>query len=109
MELGDLIAERSLILRSPNGESESVTVHIGAPQPSPDGVSWLCPYRIHRDTGRVRFAAGVDAVQALDLVTQMIEADLFLLNRQYQGGLCWADGSAYFPEDRQQRASQRRT
>jgi hypothetical protein len=34
----------------------------------------------------------------LDLVTQMIEADLFLLNRQYQGGLCWPTGTPYFPE-----------
>ena len=99
MELGNLIAERHLLLRSPNGKPEKVTVRIGAPQPSPDKVNWLCPYRIHRvGVRRVQFAAGVDAVQALDLVTQLIEADLFLLNRQYQGGLCWPTGSPYFSE-----------
>jgi hypothetical protein len=99
MKLGNLIAERHLILRSPNGESEPVTVQIGAPQPSPDGRDWLCPYRIHRvGVRRIQFAAGVDAVQALDLVTQMIEADLFLLNHQSQGGLCWPTGTSYFPE-----------
>jgi hypothetical protein len=32
----------------------------------------------------------------LELVTQMIEADLFALNYQYQGGLCWPAGTPYF-------------
>jgi hypothetical protein len=94
-----MIAERLLILRSPTGESEQLTVQIGAPHPSPDQTNWLCPYRIHCiGVRRVRFAAGVDAVQALDLVTQMIEADLFHLNHQYRGGLCWPDGTSYFPK-----------
>jgi hypothetical protein len=34
----------------------------------------------------------------LDLVTQMIEADLFLLNSQYQGGVRWPTGTEYFGE-----------
>jgi hypothetical protein len=99
MELGNVIAERHLILRTPDGESEPVTVQVGTPQPSPDGVNWMCPWRIHREGRlRVRYAAGVDAYQALELVTQMIEADLFHLNSQYQGGLRWPSGDSYFPE-----------
>ena len=99
MELGNLIAERTLILRMPNGESEEVTIQVGAPQPAPDGFGWLCPWRLHRESELlVRYAAGVDAYQTLELVTAMIQADLFALNTQYRGGSRWQTGESYFPE-----------
>jgi hypothetical protein len=96
MELHSLIAERHLILRTPKGKSP-VTVQIGAPHPSADQKDWQCPYRLHglSDKGW-RFSAGLDAVQALELVTQMIEADLFALNQHHNGGLCWPAGTPYF-------------
>ena len=103
-ELGTVIAEWCLNIRTPKGKVE-VKVQIGAPQPSPDRLDWLCPYRIQRaGDGRQRYAAGVDAVQALELVTQIIEADLFLLNRQYGGRLCWPTGAAYFAVSRDRRS-----
>ena len=96
MDPRTVIAERHLILRTPKGESP-VTVQIGAPHPSPDKTDWQCPYRIQRlSDRRLRFSVGLDAVQALELVTQMIEADLFALNHDYSGGLCWPAGTPYF-------------
>jgi hypothetical protein len=96
IELGRVIAERALVIRH-DGKTISVVVQIGTPQIAPDGEEWFCPWQILSDgVGRLRYTAGVDAVQSLDLVTQMIEGDLFLLNDRNGGGLCWPDGASYF-------------
>jgi hypothetical protein len=66
---------------------------MGKPQPFPDSKEsddTYCPYQI---TGagdqRVRYAAGVDAFQAIELALKMIGADLSNLNRGLNGRLCW--------------------
>ena len=96
IELGKVIGERALVIRH-EGRTIPLVVQIGTPQIAPDGEDWFCPWQIVVDgIGRLRYAAGVDAVQSLDLVTRMIDADLFLLNDQHGGGLCWPDGPSYF-------------
>jgi hypothetical protein len=72
--VGVVIAAREIDI---DGD-EKVVITIGAPQEFPEGGSFFCPYQIlgiGRDN--VRYAGGVDAVQALELALQMIGTDLY--------------------------------
>jgi len=86
---GEIIATRVLRLGGETSGQE-ILVQIGKPCPFPDGKDYYCPYRI---TGlgesKVRYAAGIDAVQALQLVMEIIGADLCSRNRSCGGRLRW--------------------
>jgi hypothetical protein len=103
-EIEDVIAERRLYLE---GQPDTdIRIRVGRPQkaPSPTADGFvLCPFQILGiGTEKVRCAGGVDAVQALQLVMEMIGAELHLkLNRQYSGKLRWEAGKQTdlgFPE-----------
>jgi hypothetical protein len=90
-ELGTAIAERRLrVSDSPN---RAIWVRLGAPRPFPDDPlsNYYCPYQI---TGvgdeRVRYAGGVDALQALELALHLLPTELDRL-RQGCPGLGWLD------------------
>jgi len=87
MELEPTIAVRSLT----HPETGAVPVEIGAPRPFDDGTGWYCPYRIGGSGKRVRFAGGVDAVQALQLVMTMIGADIAAMNEAVHGTMKWGE------------------
>jgi hypothetical protein len=72
-QLGRVIARRELA-RATSGSP--VLIEIGIPRRRAE-AEWACPYRI-RGIGRrgIRYAFGVDAVQALQLVQQAIWHDL---------------------------------
>jgi hypothetical protein len=73
VELGTVIAER--VLRS-HKLGEEVRVRIGCPQKTTNG-DFITPYQIvGAGDEKVRFAAGLDAVQSLQLVFRMIGADV---------------------------------
>jgi hypothetical protein len=83
-DVGVVVASRTFAL---NGE-EKVTVLIGKPEKFPDEDDYFCPYQIVGvGSERVRHAAGVDAVQALQLAMQMIGADLSASKQS--GKLTW--------------------
>ena len=88
--VGDVIAVRRLFLA--NEPSRKITVLMGKPQPLPDalGEDHYCPIQI---TGlgneKVRYAAGVDAFQAIELAFRMIGVELGVLNRNNGGRLRW--------------------
>lgn len=87
--VGTVIATREF--HTPDGKT--VTVFIGKPESFPDGNDYYCPYQItgiKRD--RVRYAAGIDAVQALGLVFRMIGADLYTSDEARAGTLIWEAG-----------------
>lgn len=85
-ELGTIIAER--ILQSPKVDKQ-VRVRIGCPQITL-GENFITPYQIIGVSDeKVRFAAGLDAVQSLQLVLQMIGADIHYRLKEYH--LHWAD------------------
>jgi hypothetical protein len=96
VELGTVIAERSFRIE---GHPElDVRVRIGMPMPfAPQtGQSWsdyYCPYQV---TGvgdeRVRYAPGVDAVQALEEAIHILPTELDAL-RQHHPGLRWEDAA----------------
>ena len=93
IELGEVIATRELQLSAAGGPDRIVSVRIGKPRPFSDGRDYFCPYQI---TGvgdeKVSAAAGIDSVQALQLVMTAVGADLFALNRSCYGGLNWEGG-----------------
>jgi hypothetical protein len=101
--VGDVMATRKLqVLAEPDHEG---LVKLGRPQPSPDdpeSEEYFCPFQI---TGvgdeRVRYAAGVDAFQAIELALRLIGAFLHRLNGQAGGRIRWKcdeSGGLGFPE-----------
>lgn len=97
--VGTVIATRTFYLA---GETtREIQVWIGKPCSFPDGRDSYCPYQI-RGLGdaKVRYAAGIDAVQALQLAMLMIASDLGSLNESCGGMLRWAGdetGNLGFP------------
>lgn len=70
---GRVIASRQLSRR---GRGSPLTIEIGAPRRRRTG-EWECPYRIRGlRSGRTRWVLGEDAVQALELVFQVIRLEL---------------------------------
>ncbi|MFL6621613.1 MAG: DUF6968 family protein [Sulfurifustis sp.] len=66
---------------------------MGKPEPFDDGINHYCPYQvigIGRDD--VRYAGGVDGVQALQLALKMIGADLYTSQEAQAGKLSWGGG-----------------
>src|SRR5262249_55842003 len=92
----DVIATRDLVVREPNGSLRTLTVRIGRPQmfsEPPD--DYFVPYQIMgAGSEKVQYGAGVDAVQALQLVMKMIGADLEALNRDYAEAIRWEAGQS---------------
>jgi hypothetical protein len=87
--LGIQIATRMLDL-----DGKQVTVVIGKPEKFPDGEDYYCPYQIvGTGDGQVRYAGGIDAVQALQLALQMIGVDLRTSQDARSGKLSWDAGS----------------
>jgi hypothetical protein len=94
IRLGKVIAER--VLTSPQLRKR-VKVRIGAPRKTKN-LDFIVPYQIlHIGDEKVRFAAGVDAVQALELVFKMIGADLHYRHKDIKFQLFGEKGSG-FPE-----------
>jgi uncharacterized protein DUF6968 len=89
-DLGIVIAERKISWTDTAGESRTLKVQIGKPKPFPDSTGYFAPYQID-NIGRdgIRYAAGIDAIQALQLVMGMIGADLFAFNQQCGQTLRW--------------------
>jgi hypothetical protein len=72
--VGQVIATRELDI----ADGSKVLVTIGIPQPFPELTSFYCPYQIDGLGKRhVRYAGGVDAVQALELAMKCIATDLY--------------------------------
>jgi hypothetical protein len=86
IKVGQLIGERELVdARS----GKHVVVRIGVPRPFSEDGGWYCPYEIHTEQPRVSYAAGLDAIQALQLVMRKIGFEIQILNEQTGGTLEW--------------------
>ncbi len=86
-DVGDVIAERELEIE----DGRPVLVQIGKPQRDPDvGGDFYCPFQM---TGigneKIRYACGVDTVQALVLTLNMIAAELYTSDEARSGKLTW--------------------
>jgi hypothetical protein len=89
----EVIAERELEARAPDGTVRTVTVRIGKPHPDPaPGGDWGCPVQIvGLDDDQVIVAYGYDAVQALQLAFQMVGARLAYPRTEEPVTLTWLD------------------
>jgi hypothetical protein len=86
IQLGKVIAERTLV-NSSNGAR--TIVRIGAPCLFADGAGWYCPYEIIPNESKLRYAAGLDAIQALQLAMRKIGVDIQVLNERSGRAMEW--------------------
>jgi len=91
-ELKETIAVRELSFTERQGSTRNVKISIGKPEPFPDSEGYYCPFQISgAGSETIRYAAGVDAVQALQLVMVMIGTRLKFLATEIEGEFHWAD------------------
>lgn len=85
--IGIEIAKRELVISG----GKAVTVLIGMPQRFPDGNDdYYCPFKIIGiSNDSVRYAGGIDAIQALLLAFQMIGSILYTSQEAKSGNLSW--------------------
>lgn len=92
--IGEVIAIREMTFVDKAGSRSKLTVSIGKPQPFPDSDNYYCPFKISGAiVDRIKYAAGLDAIQALQLVMTMIGANLAFLAEKLEGELSWEGGS----------------
>jgi|tagenome__1003787_1003787.scaffolds.fasta_scaffold14969940_1 hypothetical protein len=85
MNMGTVIAERVLTMK---GTSNKVIVKVGKPRKTANN-DFITPYKVLGvGDEKLRFAAGLDAIQSLQLAFQMIGADLYASSRKFK----WGDG-----------------
>ncbi len=87
-DIGVQIASREL-----DANGKKVVVVIGRPEKFPDGEDYYCPYQIVGiGSERVKYAGGIDAVQALQLALKKIGTDLYTSQEAQAKQLLWAGG-----------------
>jgi len=94
VDLGQVIAERRL--RDEDQPEREVWVRVGLPCVSPEGPhgDYVCPYQISgAGDEKVRYAVGVDSLQALELALLVLPSELVALLRQCPS-LRWEDAPA---------------
>jgi hypothetical protein len=86
-EVGEVIAERTLILEQRGRRRKKIILRLGKPQMFPEGdPDYFCPYQILGfGEDEVRCVAGVDAFQAIHLVLIGIAIELHFLYRREFG------------------------
>jgi len=91
--LGEVIAERRLSMTSRDGQQVAITVKLGKPVEFPEGSGYYAPFQI---TGigseKIKYAGGVDAIQAIQLAMKMVAATLNALQDQQAVELSWEAG-----------------
>ena len=88
ISLGQVIATRHLATAA--SPQIKVDILIGMPSQFPDSIDYFVPYQIKRSgTDAVKYAAGIDAVQALQLAMKMIGYEIQALNESLGGALRW--------------------
>jgi hypothetical protein len=100
MEMNNIIAKRSLILRYPNGESQSITACIGMPQRDmKPGGDWCCHIDIQGLPGnKLTPLYGIDSVQVLLFSLRLIPVILDNYARNTGATLDWLESGTHgFP------------
>lgn len=88
--VGVVIATRELLLDG----NQRIEVLIGKPEPCPDGIDWYCPHQVLGIlSNKVRYAIGVDPMQALVLGLSMVGALLYTSDEYEAGRLTWDCGA----------------
>jgi hypothetical protein len=88
--IGVVIASREFTLDG----NLKVEIHIGKPEPCPDGIDWYCPYQKHGvGLEHVKYAMGIDSVSALMHALTMVGAELYCSEEYEAGRLSWECGA----------------
>jgi hypothetical protein len=91
--LGEIIASRQFHYADDAGNTRTVSVFVGQPQPSPDANGYHCPFQvIGIGSQKTQLACGHDSIQALQSAMILIAARLNHLNDQLGGRLQWDGG-----------------
>ena len=91
-QIAEVIAVRRLALKD---SETSVALEIGRPEKFPDGEDYFCPYRVvGLGNDKVRYAGGVDAVQALLLALKKVGAQLNTCAEHRDGRLYWLEADS---------------
>ncbi|MBX9600705.1 MAG: hypothetical protein K2X35_06870 [Bryobacteraceae bacterium] len=86
----EVIAERRLVLVSPDETEVEVIVSFGKPQLVEEGGPYYCPLRIIGLGPEKKSAYGEDSLQALMLAIRMAKATLEHRATSHRGVLRWA-------------------
>jgi hypothetical protein len=82
-DIGEVIAERTLMKPVRGGEPGIVVVRLGKPRPFPDASGFYSPFEVvGLGDHKIRYAAGVDAFQSLQLAFRMISSLLHQYSRE---------------------------
>ena len=89
--LGQVIATRLLIVDD-RPETE-VVISLGHPRKvDSENGDFVCPYQITGiGSNNVRYAVGMDTLQAIQFAIQMIAAEISAVNRELDGKLSWLE------------------
>lgn len=92
VDLGTVIVARTVTWVPTKGTPSDVTILIGAPRDSDEFGGVIVPFQM-RGLGseRVKFAGGVDGIQAFLLTLRMIRVDLECYQHELDGRLIWLD------------------
>ena len=91
-DIGEVIAERVLKRSVNRTEPKDVVVRLGKPRQYPGGADYFCPFEIiGLGEPKIRYAAGVDGFQSLQLVIRMISTLLQHYKREPSVDLRWLE------------------
>ncbi|MEJ7623685.1 MAG: hypothetical protein WKF34_06800 [Pyrinomonadaceae bacterium] len=90
IKIGEVIASRSLTIKNADGKTSEFVVLIGKPCLTEGSSNFYAPYQF-RGIGKenVKYAAGVDTVQAIQLAMVMIGAELDAINSKTGNNIRW--------------------
>ena len=93
-KIGEVIAVRELYIADKQRQKKTIVVSLGKPQMFPDVHEHYCPFQISGvGAEKIKYASGIDAMQALQLALVMIGASLRFLNEKTGGNLKWEGGN----------------
>ena len=99
--IGEIIALRELYIGTEKEPEKKIQILIGKPQPFPDSSGYYCPFQILGvGPEKIKYAAGIDAIQSLQLVMVMLGATLQFLDESLNRTLRWegsSEGDFGFP------------
>lgn len=95
-KISDEIASGRLKLR--DDPERSFIIRVGRPRPFEGRSGYYCPFQIEGMDLPVRFGAGEDAIQALEIALRNLKAELLYLNAEvFAGKLSWSNGDDIKP------------
>lgn len=88
--VGPVMATRRVSLTDGKRTTQEITIKLGRPKRMPGAADYYCPYQIAGiGSEKIKYAAGIDAFQAIQLAMGRIGTDLWALNQECQGKLRW--------------------